>query len=92
MLITIKLFYFINGIFELYNIAIFVKNKADVAFVDFVTEVITATFVTVVACTNLVVALCVLGTIGFSFVQCSELRDLVAFNVVIVIYAILPIL
>lgn len=88
MLIAIKLFCFINGILELRNVAVLVKNKAAVAFVDFITEVVAATFITVVACANLVVALCVLCTIGFGFVQCGELRNLVALNVVIVIYAV----
>lgn len=88
MLIAIKLFCFINGILELRNVAILVKNKVAVAFVDFVTEIVAATFIAVVACANLVVALCVLCTIGFGFVQCGELRNLVALNVVIVIYAV----
>lgn len=86
--ITIKLFCFINGILELRNVAVLVKNKAAVAFVDFITEVVAATFIAVVACANLVVAFCVLGTIGFSFVQCGKLRNLVALNVVMVIYAV----
>ena len=89
ILIAIKLFYFVGGILELRNVAVLVKNKAAVAFVDFITEVVAATFIAVVACTNLVAALCVLCTIIFGFVQCSELRNLVALNVVIVIYAVL---
>lgn len=88
ILIAIKLFGFINGILELRNVAVLVKNKAAVAFVDFITEVVTATFITVVACTNLVVAFCVLGTISFGFVQCGELRNLVALNVIVPIYAV----
>ena len=88
LLITIKLFCFINGILELRNVAVLVKNDVAVAFVDFITEVVAATFITVVACANLVIALCVLCTIGFGFVQCGELRNLVALNVVIVIYAV----
>ena len=88
ILIAIKLFGLINGILELRNVAVLVKNKAAVAFVDFITEVVAATFITVVACANLVVALCLLRAIGFSFVQCGELRNLVALNVVIVIYAV----
>ena len=88
LLITIKLFGFVDGILELRNVAVLVKNKAAVAFVDFITEVVAATFVTVVACANLVVALCVLCAIGFGFVQCEELRNLVALDVVVPIYAV----
>jgi hypothetical protein len=88
ILIAIKLFGFINGILELRNVAVLVKNKAAVAFVDFVTEIVAATFIAVVACTNLVAALCVLCAIGFSFVQCGELRNLVALNVIVPIYAV----
>ena len=88
ILIAIKLLGFINGILELRNVAVLVKNKAAVAFVDFITEVVAATFIAVVACANLVVALCLHRAIGFSIVQCSELRNLVALNVVIVIYAV----
>ena len=88
LLITIKLLGLINGILELRNFAVLVKNKAAVAFVDFVTEVVAATFIAVVACTNLVAALCVLGTIGFGFVQFDELRNLVALNVVAPIHAV----
>ena len=86
--ITIKLFCFINGILELRNVAVLVKNKVVVAFVDFITEVVAATFIAVVACANLVAALCVLCAIGFSFVQCEELRNLVALDVVVPIYAV----
>ena len=86
--ITIKLFCFINGILELRNVAVLVKNKAAVAFVDFITEVVAATFIAVVTCANLVAALCVLCAIGFSFVQCEELRNLVALDVVVPIYAV----
>ena len=75
-------------VFEAQHDAVLVKNDVAVAFVDFITEVVAATFITVVACANLVVALCVLCTIGFGFVQCGELRNLVALNVVIVIYAV----
>ena len=78
----------INGILELRNVAVLVKNKAVVAFVDFITEVVAATFIAVVACANLVAALCVLCAIGFSFVQCEELRNLVALDVVVPIYAV----
>ena len=88
ILIAIKLFGFVNSILELHNVAVLVKNKAAVAFVDFVTDVVAATFITVVACTNLVVAFCVLGAIGFSFVQCEELHNLVALDVVVPIYAV----
>ena len=88
LLIAIKLFGFVDGILELRNVAVLVKNKAAVAFVDFITEVVAATFIAVIACANLVAALCFPGTIGFSFVQCGELRNLVALNVVIVIYAV----
>lgn len=88
LLITIKLFCFINGILELRNVAVLVKNNIAISFVHLVTEIVAATFITVVACANLVVALCVLCTIGFGFVQCGELRNLVALNVVIVIYAV----
>ena len=45
ILIAIKLLGFINGILELYNVAVLVKNKAAVAFVDFITEVVAATFI-----------------------------------------------
>ena len=88
LLITIKLFCFINGILELRNVAVLIKNKAAVAFVDFITEVVAATFIAVVTCANLVAALCVLCAIGFSFVQCEELRNLVALDVVVPIYAV----
>ena len=82
------MFGFVDGILELRNVAVLVKNDVVVAFVDFITEIVAATFITVVTCANLVVAICVLCAIGFSFVQCGELRNLVALNVVIVIYAI----
>ena len=49
ILIAIKLFGLINGILELRNVAVLVKNKAAVAFVDFITEVVAATFIAVVA-------------------------------------------
>ena len=88
LLIAIKLFGFVDGILELRNVAVLVKNKAVVAFVDFITEVVAATFIAVVACANFVVALCVLCAIGFSFVQCEELRNLVALDVVVPIYAV----
>ena len=88
ILIAIKLFGFVDGILELRNVAVLVKNKATVAFVDFITEVVAATFIAVVACANFVVALCVPGTIGFGFVQCGELRNLVALNVIVPIYAV----
>ena len=88
ILIAIKLFCFVNGILELRNVAVLVKNKAAVAFVDFMTEVAAATFIAVVTCANLVAALCVLCTIGFGFVQCEELRNLVALDVVVPIYAV----
>lgn len=88
ILIAIKLFCFVNGILELRNVAVLVKNKAAVAFADFIMEVVAATFIAVVTCANLVVAFCVLGTIGFGFVQCGELRNFVELNVVIVIYAV----
>lgn len=77
-----------DGILQLRNVAVLVKDNIAISLVHFVTEVVAATFITVVPCTNLVVALCFPGTIGFSFVQCSELRNLVALNVVIVIYAV----
>ena len=79
---------FVNGILELRNVAVLVKNDVAVAFVDFVTEVVAATFIAVVACANLVATLCILCTIGFGFVQCGELRNLVALNVIVPIYAI----
>lgn len=83
ILIAIKLFGFVDGILELRNVAVLVKNDVVVAFVDFIMEVVAATFVTVVACANLAVALCVLCAIGFGFIQCSELRNLVALNVIL---------
>ena len=88
ILIAIKLFCFVDGILELRNVAVLIKNDVAVAFVDFITEIVAATFIAVVACANLVVALCVLGTIGFSFVQFDELRNLVALNVVVPIHAV----
>ena len=88
LLITIKLFCFINGILELRNVAVLIKNKAAVAFVDFIMEVVAATFITVVACANIVAALCVLCAIGFNFLQCEALRNLVALDVVVPIYAV----
>ena len=88
ILIAIKLFGFINGILQLRNVAVLVKDNIAISLVPFVTEIVTATFITVVACTNLVVAFCVLETRGFGVDQCSNLRNLVALDVVIVICAV----
>lgn len=72
MLIAIKLHGFANGILKLCYIAVLVKNKAAVAFIDFIAEVVAATLVTVVACANLV-ALNVVVIINAIFIHNFDL-------------------
>lgn len=88
LLIAVKLLGFVNAIFKLCNIALLVKNNIAISFVHFVTEVVATTFIAVVAGANLVVFLCVLCAIGFSFFQCGELCYLIHLYVVVIIYAI----
>lgn len=62
----------VNWFFEIYNIAIFIQYFF-FAIVNFIMEVITATFPAIILITDFIIPFCIVGAILLCFIQCIKI-------------------
>lgn len=62
----------VNRFVEIYNIAILIQYLF-VAIVNFIMEVITATFPAIIIVTDFIIPFCIVGAILLCFIQCIKI-------------------